>query len=60
MSQSDTVVMELSPEEQAVVYAMRQRQRNGRGIFAYAMKFSPDTKVDPDADPWRQGPELER
>lgn len=45
--------MDLSPEERAVILAMRHSQRGGRAIYNYALKFDNYSIVDPDTPPWR-------
>jgi len=54
MSTSDGEGMSISPEERAVILRMRQSRRAGNAIFNYAIKFSDDAKVDPEASPYRR------
>lgn len=54
MSSSDGEGLTISPEERAVILRMRQSERAGDAIFNYALKFSDDTTVDPDARPYRR------
>lgn len=43
---------DLSPEEKAVILAMRQSDMAGNAIFNYATKFDADEIINRDASPW--------
>lgn len=43
---------DLSTEERAVVLAMRQSDMAGDAIFKYAVNFSEEKVVNPDANPY--------
>lgn len=56
MTDGETTLIEVSPEEEAVIHAMRAGQRNGKAIFKYAMKYESGVEVDHRKPPWRQRP----
>jgi len=49
---TETVEMEVSRAERAVLLAMRQEDTNGEAIFSYAMQFDDYSRVDGNAEPW--------
>jgi hypothetical protein len=54
MSDEPLRTMRVSPEERAVILAMRHSEMGGRAIFNYAVRFDDYTELDDSAPPWRQ------
>lgn len=51
---SETNVMELSPDEQAVILMMRTEDKAGQAIFNYAMRYGNEPPEEGAHIPWRR------